>query len=228
MIDRIFQTVKAFINTDGRGNFSPTLFNLFLHNAIQEKVDSYLLEINQLVNRENKGLINGGLENVPDRFREKLLHYLKISPITQTSGLYNLPPDYKFFDTVTTAAEVELENCKNNQEFIIIKSTVANAEFPIYLKVGNVLKVAPAMTAPLTLYYIRKPLFPKWTYTVFNNAELFNPGANDFQDADIHPSDEDDITARVCLKFGINLKEPELQVAMQNKQIQDNNNQNGS
>lgn len=228
MIDRIFQTVKTLINTDGRGNFDPSDFNLILFNAMQERYESYITEINQQVNRENRGLINGGLENVPDRIREKLQHYLTTAPLVKTAGSFELPATYKYFDTITNAEGIEYESCKNNQEFNILKTTVANSDFPIYLKLGNTIQVQPDVAGPLTIYFLRKPLFPKWTYVKFNNAELFNPGANDFQDVDIHPSEEDNLTAMVCLKFGINLKETDLQTTMQNASIQETNKQNAS
>jgi hypothetical protein len=228
MIDRIFQTVKTLINTDGRGNFDPSDFNLILFNAIQERYESYITEINQQVNRENRGLINGGLENVPERIREKLQHYLTMAPLVKTAGLFTLPATYKFFDTITNAEGIEYESCKNNQEFNILKTTVANSDFPIYLKLGNTIRVQPDVAGPLTIYFLRKPLFPKWTYVKMNNAELFNPSAIDFQDVDIHPSEEDNLTAMVCLKFGINLKETDLQTTMQNASIQETNKQNAS
>jgi len=78
------------------------------------------------------------------------------------------------------------------------------------------------------IYYLRQPLFPKWTYVKFNNAELFNPSATDFQDADIHPSEEEELTILVCMAFGINLKEVDLQATMQNIATQENNNNKAS
>ncbi len=228
MIDRIFQTVKTLINTDGRGNFTPSEFNLILFNAIQERYESYITEINQMVNRENRGLINGGLENVPDRIREKMQHYLSSYNSTITNGLYPLPPNYRYFDTITDAQGNEYESCKSNQEFNILKSTIASADYPIYLKTGKELKVFPLPSGPLSITFLRQPLFPKWTFVKFKNAELFNPAAVDFQDADIHPSEEDNLTTMVCLKFGINLKDTELQAAMQNATTQEINKQSAS
>lgn len=228
MINRIFETVKTLINTDGRGNFDPTDFNLMLFNAIQKRYDSYITEINQMVNRENRGLINGGLENIPDRIREKLQHYLTTATMAKVDTLFPLPANYKYFDTITTAEDIEYEMCKSKQEFNILKSSVASADFPIGIKIGTSIKVFPDVAGPLTIYYLRQPLFPKWTYVKFNNAELFNPSATDFQDADIHPSEEEELTILVCMAFGINLKEVDLQATMQNIANQENNNNKAS
>ncbi|MGH2666036.1 hypothetical protein [Flavobacterium sp.] len=225
-IDRIFQSVKALANTDGRGNFKPSTFNLHLYNSILEKFEGYVYDINQEVNRENRGLINGGLENIPDKIRQKVAHFLKSGTITHASGLYALPEDLRYFDTIVDGTDNMFETCKDMNEFNIIKSVNAAAQYPIYIKIGTNIKVAPStITGNLIIYYLRNPLYPKWTFTVVDNAELFNPSAGDFQDVDMHPSEEDDLVIRVCQKFGISLKEPDLQASMQNQeQIEFNQN----
>lgn len=225
-IDRIFQGVKTLANTDGNGNFDPSDFNLMLYSAILEKFEGYLYEVNQMVNRENRGLINGGLENIPDRIREKIGHFLVPGTLTKVGLVYSLPDDLRYFDTITDAADNTFESCKSMEEFNIIKSVNATTQYPIYIKMGTDIRVAPnTITGNLIIYYLRNPKFPKWTYTVFQNAELFNPSATDFQDVDMHPSEEDDLIQRVCKKFGINLKDAELQTSMQNQeQIEFNQN----
>lgn len=226
LIDYIYQTCKTLINTDGIGNFRPTDFNLALNNAINEKFEENLLEVNQLVNRENRGLINGGLENIPDRIRERIQHYLKVQPIVNTSGLYSIPSDCRYFDTITDANDISFEFCKSMEEFNIVKSVNASVKYPIFIKIGDKIKVAPSsITSNLNLYYLRNPLFSKWTYIVVGGNETFNPSAIDFKDADIHPSERTDIVRRVCLSFGVNLKDEQIQnVMFQNEQVQNNQN----
>lgn len=232
-INRVFETVKTLANTDGRGNYKPSDFDLALHNTMLEKYDAYITEINQMVNRENRGLINGGLENVPDRIREKLLHFLVSSNnITKTGSYYVLPTDLRYFDTVTNFSvgnkEETFEPCKSMEEFNLIKSTVASAQYPIYIKTSNGLKVAPDTFTAISIYYLRNPKFPKWTFTTFGGAEMFNPSASDFQDIDMHPSEEVDLIRGVCLRMGINLKEQDLQAAMQNQDQTEFNRNNAS
>ncbi len=224
LIDRIYQAVKGLVNTDGRGNFDPTNFNLNLNIAINEDFEKNLVVLNQFVNRENRGLLNSGLENLPDRIREKIQHYLKQGNLVYNNGLYTMPNDVRYFDTITDVNDTYFEPCKTMEEFNIIKTVNATSQYPIYIKIGNQIKVAPtSINSSLIVYYLRKPLFPKWTYVVAGNAPQFNPSALDFQDADIHPSAEDDLVIRVCQLFGINLKEPDLQASMQNQQQIENN-----
>lgn len=229
-INRVFETVKFLANTDGRGNYKPSDYDLALYNTMLERYDSYLTEINQMVNRENRGLINGGLENVPDRIREKLLHFLETANnITKTGSYFLLPNDLRYFDTVVNFSvdgnEETFEPCKSMEEFNILKSTVASAQFPVYIKTANGIKVAPDTFTSISIYYLRNPKFPKWTYVPFGGAEMFNPSASDFQDIDMHPSEEADLIRGVCARMGINLKEQDLQAAMQNQdQIEFNRN----
>lgn len=228
MIDIIFQTVKTFLNTNGRGNFKPTDFNLFLNNAVLEIYNFYITDINQKVNRENRGLINGGLENSADRVREKLLHYLKTETIAISGNNYPLPSDYKFIDTITTSTGVPLEPAKSKEEFDIVNNTVSSNEFPIYLKIGSNIIVSPSGLGDLKFYYLRLPLFAKWTFANIGGAEIFNPSAPDFVDVDIHPEDMTEVIVRVCQKFGVNLKENDITAYFQMKEAEKQQQQNAS
>ena len=68
--------------------------------------------------------------------------------------------------------------------------------------------------------YIRKPLDPKWTYTVVGGVELFDDTAADFQDFELHVSELSNIVVRMLSYFGINLREGDVvQYAEQQKQI---------
>lgn len=395
LIDRIYQKVKTFVNTEGRGNVTPAEFNLILHNAIQARNEDYFFQKNRQTNRENRGLVENGLANTVDRLDEKIQHYLAEAFINQTAGSYPLPSNYRYIDEVeiinyllkeniyqeyeewlgTKAGEITvdftndenpsignlaikvtdaeeaseiimtrsanfnplnyqsinirisltnvprgltstifnlsfktidnvlvmpaipinldmfvvreyqiitvlipttslsisnlinetrkvvltvpapseeieapfiselfiddfklqgrafeintIEPTKDKKEFNVLK-TQAVEDFPIYLKIGNNLIIAPNTQEQLKITYLRKSLFPKWTYTVISNVEVFNPSANDFVDADIHPSEEDEMVKRVLIGFGINLKEVELQQAVGQETATEFNQQNAN
>lgn len=396
LIDRIYQKVKTFVNTEGRGNVTPAEFNLILHDAIQERNEDYFFQKNRQTNRENRGLVENGLANTVDRLDEKIQHYLTEAFINQIGGYYPLPENYRYIDEVevvksygfneniyqeyeewvgTTSGEItvdfedtenpfvgnlaikvtdaeedaeiimtrsanfnplnyqsisirvsltnvplgltstifnlsfktaadvlvmpvipltldmnlvgqyqlitvsipttsisisnlinetrkvvltvpapsgeiedpliselfiddfklqgrsfnlnSIEPTKDKKEFNILKTQVVE-DFPIYLKIANNLIVEPNTQEQLKITYLRKPLFPKWTYTVVSNVEVFNPSANDFVDADIHPSEEDEMVKRVLISFGINLKDGELQQAVDNENAKEFNQQNAN
>lgn len=226
MIDRIKKKVEFFINTENRGNFTPSKFELALHDAIQSRNEEYFYDINRIVTRENRGFITGGIINIPDKYSEKILHYLEESnELTVANNRVQLPENWRYIDEVELKrlsiedgslvainfnSEV-LEFCRNKREFNVLKGQ-ATYQYPTYALIQNDLLLAPSKNGDtVTLTYLRKPKYPKWTYTTINDVELFNPDAEDFQDADIHSSEEDEIVRRVLMSFGVNLKETDIQ-----------------
>ncbi len=231
-IDVVYRTVLMLANSDVRGNIVPREFNLAAYDVINEIYEGYFADISRATNRENRGLINSGLENIPDRIRERLLYFLvEDTELVYADGYFALPDDYKYVDTVTfNGAEVEF--MKSSREFKLVANYVDTSPTetcPIGLQAGNRIKVAPAAIEDgVMLTYLRKPLLPNWTYTMVNGAEIFNPAATDFRDIDLHPSEENNVVIRILNRFGINLKEQDLVAITQNKTNQDFNLDNAS
>lgn len=217
MIDRVVQVVKTVLNTDGRGNVSPKETDLIINNVVIEIYEENLFERNRLLNRQNRGLVNADLDNVATKLLERIQHYLTDGDLTYSNGAFNFPSDLRYLDAVFYNNE-EVELCKNNKEFKLLKNlkeTSPNESYPIGLKHGTAIKILPeTIVSDVTVSYLRNPAQAKWTYVVIDGVEMFNPSANDYQDIDIHPGDEDDIIMRVLQKFGINLKEKDLQEIM--------------
>lgn len=216
LIDRIFQKVKTFVNTEVRGNVSPAEFNLLLHDAIQSRTEEYFYDLKRELYRENRGLGMHFLSNLPDRIMEKVMHYHKTDTLVfDTASTRELPEDLRYLDEIETSTGIGYEHCDTAKEFRITKS-IALSQYPICYTSGRTIRISPDNSDTISISYVRNVLIPKWTYTVVNNAELFNPSSGDFVDADIHPSEEDEIVRRVLLRFGVNLKEQDIQAfAMQ-------------
>ena len=214
-IDRLYKTVLMFANSDIRGNVKPTDLRLALYDVVNEIVEEYFYEVNRMLNRENRGLINGGFENIPDRIREKILYFLKEDvALTYSAPYFELPADLRYIDSVFYQDNNEVEFCKHNKEFKLLLNytdTLPTNTNPIGLRIGNKIKVAPTtIVDEVTISYLRNPLIPNWTYTVVGGAELFNPSAPDFQDIDLHPSEENRVVLATLKRFGVNLKETDL------------------
>lgn len=214
-VDRVYKTILMFANSDIRGNVKPTDLRLGLYDTVNEIVEEYFYEVNRMLNRENRGLINGGFENIPDRIREKILYFLKEDVVLNYAAPYfELPIDLRYIDSVFYQENNEVEFCKHNKEFKLLLNytdTLPTNTNPIGLRVGNFLKIAPdTIVDGLTISYLRNPLIPNWTYTVVGGAELFNPSAPDFQDIDLHPSEENRVVLATLKRFGVNLKEQDL------------------
>ena len=214
-VDRIYKTVLMFANSDIRGNVKPTDLRLALYDVANEIVEEYFYEVNRMLNRENRGLINGGFENIPDRIREKILYFLKEDVVLNYAAPYfELPADLRHIDSVFYQENNEVEFCKHNKEFKLLLNytdTLPTNTNPIGLRIGDKIKVAPTtIVDEVTISYLRNPLIPNWTYTVVGGAELFNPSAPDFQDIDLHPSEENRVVLATLKRFGVNLKETDL------------------
>lgn len=226
-IDRVYKTLLTLANSDIRGNITPSELKLVVNNVVNEIYEEYFFEINKLVNKENRGLINGGLENIPDRYREKLQHFLSSTLITNISGFYGLPNNYRYIDSIYTDDNERVEECKSAQEFKTVASFSHTNKLPIYLKTDGRIQVAPlTIITDLNCFYLRNPNQANWTFTVVNGAELYDPSKPDFANIDLHPSEENNVIMKVLKQFGINLKEQDLVTITQNEDTINANQEN--
>ncbi len=228
-IDRVYKTVLFFVNSDMRGNVKPDELRLAINNAVDEIIEEYFLEVNRAVNKENRGLVNGGLENIADRIREKISHFLKEEELVYDNGYFLLPTDYRYLDLLEYNNS-EIEPCKNAQEFKIISNvqdTRPTESYPIYLKTENRIKVAPdTIEDNVSAWYLRKHKIANWTFVMFNGNEMYNPSAPDFQDIDLHPSEESKVIIRTLQRFGVNLKEEQIVAYTRGEEALKNNEEN--
>ena len=183
-IDRVYQTCLVLANSDIRGNIKPRDLRLSVYDAVNEIYESYFTELNRYMNRENRGLGGVGLENLPDLFREKIQHFF----VEEVAMVYNapywtLPADHRYTDVVTCDGK-DVEFYASNTDYKLVLNyvdTAPTATYPIGLKVGNKIKLAPSTAdSDVKIAYLRNQVMPNWTFTIVNNAELFNPGAPDF------------------------------------------------
>lgn len=226
MIDRVIQTVKTLLNTDNHGNVSPKEINFIVNNVVLENFEELLFEVNRLMNRQNRGLISGNLDNTVDKIREKIQYYLTTKDMVYANNVFVLPTDLRYFDGVFYMNKM-IELVNNNKEFNLIanvRHTSPTEDYPIGLKEGNLLKVLPTTIIDnVTVSYLRNPLQSKWTFILIDGVEIFNPSATDYVDIDIHPADEANVIMNTLKKFGVNLKEKDIVEYIQREQSQDLN-----
>lgn len=227
MINRIYNLVLFISNNELRGNISPQEFNLALYNAVIEIYESYLFELNRSINRMNKGLVNNNFANVAKYYRERIKYYLTKATIVGVTvdgeTTFALPSDLRYIDGVYYNNN-EVEPVGNSSQFLLadkLPDVLLDEEYPIYLQESTSLSVLPAtIIDELKIYYLRHPLKPNWTYQSISGNPVFNPSASDFQDVDMHASEEGNLIRLVLLQMGINLKEQDLASYMQNYENQ--------
>lgn len=228
MINRIYKIVLFISNNPLRGNVTPQEFNLALYNAIIETYEEYFFELNRAINRQNRGLTNADFADLPEHYREKIKYYLthaQIFPTGVDAVRYTLPENLRYIEATYLQGN-QIEPMANSRQFQLLQKYIdvlIDQEYPVYLLEEKQLRVFPEeINEPIDIWYLRTPKPPNWTYTVYEGVELFNPDALDFQDVDMHYSEESNLILRVLLKFGINLKEQDLtnyMMAQENQQL---------
>lgn len=220
MIDRIYKFIQTVSNNEIDGNITPPEYKLLLNNSVDELAEERLQELQKEVYRQKRYGRSFSIENISEKIQAKILHYYYSNNVNAVEGKYSLPADSRYIDTVEyngIAAE-PMENRRNFQLVSNFADTKPNTSYPIYLLLGNKIEIGPSeLTGPISIYYLRNPKKANWTFSLvpkpgFPNelTPVFNPDANDFEDVDIHPSEEYDLTVRVLQKLGINLKAEEL------------------
>jgi len=212
-IDLVYQTVKTLANTDVRGNAKPDEIRLLINLVVDEIVENYFSDLEKAINRANRGSGGTALENIPQRIREKLLHFLNEDEMTYNDPYFEFPSDYRYIDSITYL-DIDIEPCKNMKEFKSItnlQDTTPTEDYPIYIQLGDKIKIAPSTIEDnVFISYLRKHLIAKWSFVEVMGNEVFNPSAGDFQDIDLHSSELSNVILKTLLKLGVNLKEADL------------------
>ena len=137
---------------------------------------------------------------------------MNLSLIANTINQYQLPDNlyYIIDDGVEEQGGAVVEEVPNSKLRYVSNSIAGpSALYPVYSRMGDRIRTNPSNLS-IGLTYIRVPRDPKWTFTVVNGRELFNPTATDFQDFEIHVSEFPKLVIRLVAYFGINLREPEI------------------
>jgi len=230
MIDTIYKVLLTVINKENQGYISPEEFNLLAINVQNEIFRSYFPESNMAKNKANRGLLNRGYANDSLQLNSDIGRFATDSDLTVTAGIATFPSNlYKIEDRgISTTAGVLIEEADRNQIVTLLRTEAApTALYPVFEFRGeDTIKVYPTTITNINVRYIRKPLDPKWTYTVVGGKELYDPTNGSFQDFELDYSEFTNIVLKMLTYFGINLREAEVvQVAeiMKDKIKQENN-----
>ena len=153
---------------------------------------------------------------------EKLQHFLSEDEITITNGIAELPSDLRYLESVFYGNK-EIDVLKNKREFNIVKQ-YASEIYPVGYRKENALIIEPySEDSEIEITYLRNPKIANWTYRMINNAEVFDPSSPQFQDIDLHPSEESNVIIKTLNLCGVNLNNQELQAFTSRKENKDFN-----
>ena len=206
-IDTVYQKVLALANKEQRGYVTPQEFNLFADKAQKEILEQYFYDINQF------GRAPGNDTEYSDALNilEEKVSIFETSAVV-TNGV-TLPLDlYRLGAVIFNSNEVEQIEHKRFLYVMSSPLTQPTDTMPIYTRTGNTISVTGSnqITNGVTCNYIRQPLSPNWTYVVVNDKALFNAGATDMQNFELHPSEESELVYRILAYAGIAIEKPTL------------------
>lgn len=220
MINHVRNIVLAVINKENRGYITPEEFNLFCRQAQLEIFEDYFYEYNRWLNKGNKRLANSEYSDIPKNIREKIDVFSTLTKLTYSEEEEQFMPDeniYRIETVIYKNKEVDEENKNKILDVLRANISAPTVQFPIYIRLGRNLKVYPEeIVEGVSAFALRRPKNPKWTYFVVGGNPIYNPSAGDFQDLEIHPSDEVKIVIKVLSYAGISIREMEVVQLMEN------------
>ena len=225
MLDRARKTVLAIINKENRGYLSPSETDLFFTQAQLEVFEDYFVDYAKWIAKSNLRLSNSGYADMPKQLREKIEIFAKVANLTFDSGtsLFDFPSDSYYVNEIFYLEREVEEVDKQRMKYLKRANlTAPTVEYPAYTRYGKAVKVLPStIETDVSCDYLRKPLPPKWTYVSVSGNPIFNQSASDFQDLEIHPSDEVKIITKVLSYVGISIREADIVKLMDNKNVID-------
>jgi hypothetical protein len=221
IIDRLYKFAQVVSNNHLNGNLTSSELKLQLHNSVLERYEENIYELNKLLNRERRGQVsNFSVENLVGKIRERILHYYEPADLVQNNGKVVLPADLRYLDTVEIGG-IDAEASQNRRHFKSIQNfqdTAPTDLCPIYYRLNNSIEVLPVEEGgSVSVFYLRNPKVANWTYQLIPRSEdpskfveAFDPDHPDFQDVDIHPSEEYTISMKLLQRLGVNLSKEQL------------------
>ena len=228
--DVVYQRVLALANKEQRGYITPQEFNLFANQAQMDIFEQYFYDLNQF--RRIPG--NDTMYADPvDMIQEKIEIFHKsqtlgdgTSNIFDTNnlahGMYRLS-QVRYDTQEGIGIKVEKTTHDKFQLSKISPLTKPTLTRPSYYLKANEIVVLPNTVTRIDVNYIRKPETVKWSYIVVGEKPVVNINASDYQNFELHPSEETKLVMKILQLAGIAIKDPNLyQIAgaEDNKNIQ--------
>ena len=225
-IDTVYQRVLALANKEQRGYITPQEFNLYANQAQMEIFEQYFYDLNQFKRVPGN---DSEYHDMVDLIEEKIYPFKKHATVgseqvlTDLTGFYRLGSVYEIgtstaadpYGSSKTVEEINLDDLIKTQSSPLTKATKSR---PVYYIQENTMYFVPS-TGTFQLFYIRKPKKANWTYIVIGEKPLHNKSAADFQDFELHVSEETKLVVKILQLAGVATKDYNLSQAAAQKDI---------
>ena len=215
MIDIIFQILKTIVNKELRGNLTPAEFNL-IGEQVQERIfRGYFEDAARDKIKQIRKMIGKNFADLPLYQRQRIEQFWASATLTYNAGTgdFDLPDNLYFIkDRGISYQGAVVDECESADLTFLQSSAAAPSEiFPVYERKESSIRVIPnTITSDVVCAYLRIPAAPKWTYQIVGDIELFDPTQPDYQDFELHPSEQSRIVILMASYFGINIREAEV------------------
>jgi len=230
MIDRIRNTVLTLLNKENRGTITPSEFNRLAGLAQRSIFEDNFYHYNRYINMQNRRMTNSEYSDIPKNIREKIDVFAEMSRMDNVAtGVFEINADdvYRIIDVIYKDEVVE-ETPKSIITMLNKENYSQPSEtYPVYTKFGNKFNIYPTtIDSDVSAMYIREPKQPRWTFLEVAGNPVFNPSATDYQDIELHPSDETRLIIKILGYCGVTIRDNDIvQIAMNKETVKDNKEQ---
>jgi len=216
-VDRVYQRVLTLANKEQRGYITPQEFNLYANQAQMDIFEQYFYDLNQFRRVPGNDTTHADMVDI---LEEKIGIFevttaLTLVPNTEgfSSGdLNGLTRFYRLSNVRSGNIMMESVSRKDFRTFPNSPLTAPTATRPIYIvdTINNTLQITGNTLDTANIDYIQSPRDVNWTYMVVGEKALLNATALDYQDFDLHPSEETKLVVKILTLAGLTLKDPNL------------------
>jgi hypothetical protein len=217
-VDRVYQRVLTLANKEQRGYITPQEFNLYANQAQMDIFEQYFYDLNQFRRIPGNDTTHADMVDV---LEEKIGIFevtaaLVLAPNAEGFSSGNLNGLIRFYrlSNVRSDNNIMMESVsrKDFRTFPNSPLTAPTTTRPIYMvdTINNTLQIAGSTLGIANIDYVQSPRDVNWTYVVVGEKALLNATALDYQDFDLHPSEETKLVVKILTLAGLTLKDPNL------------------
>ena len=216
-VDRVYQRVLALANKEQRGYVTPQEFNLLANQAQMDIFEQYFYDLSQFRRVPGNDTVHADMVDI---LQEKISIFEQTQSINRTTALGVVPAMYNLNNlgnlyrvtTIRITGNIIVENVSRQEARRLQLSTLTSPtqNRPIYFVGENLVSLIGDEPGDIWVDYIRQPNVVNWTYVVVGEKALYNQGATDAQNFELHPSEETKLVVKILTLAGFTLKDQGL------------------
>tara|TARA_R100001463_G_scaffold55979_1_gene107833 strand:- start:7947 stop:8702 length:756 start_codon:yes stop_codon:yes gene_type:complete len=231
-VDSVYQKVLALANKEQRGYITPQEFNLFADHAQMDIFRQYFYDLNQSSRSPSNDTVYGNPTKIIEE-KISMFEVFEVSAGVDNDGVVimsNIDPlffkltsvkvDYEEAGIVA-ATEISVKETGSYRSSNSLMHSIEHY-YPRYIynsfvdpadsSLQTQIKIfpPPLNTEEVLISYVKKPKTPNWTYLMSGENALYNMGAGDHQNFQLHFSEENLLVIKILQLAGINIKDGSL------------------